>query len=214
MEEFVGSLKIYDYLARLFAGGLAIIIAYFSGLLDLAYDLKEIPLVPFVLCAYGVGMILEELSYILKQLYEKCEKKDGKSNKKKATESDTVKVNNEKIAYSKINFEKCESILLVDNREDISDESLAHAVLADSLKIACVICVLWKVGSCYFCCNNVDAAKTVAIVVVLVILSIILHLREKHYQKRRNQRMVIYCLEKGHAEIIYKDDKDIRNKKE
>lgn len=163
MDEFVQRFSIYDLLARVITGGLALLLAYFSGLLDTYMNVKEMPILIFLLCAYGAGLVLEELSFRLK--------------KEKTPDQDEI--------------EKYKVELIKDNREDISDEPLGHVVLADSLKIACIIISLWKIVDAAFMQDGITT-NVVINVIVLGALGIIFHLRKKHYVDRRKERMKAY----------------------
>ena len=66
MDELIEKLSLYDCLVRLITGGLVILITYYSGLVDTFWKVGDSSIIVFGFCAYGVGMILEEISYMLK----------------------------------------------------------------------------------------------------------------------------------------------------
>ena len=72
MDEFIGKLSLYDYLVRLIAGGITILGAYYSDLVGAFWNLKNISAIAFILCSYGVGIVLEEISYIWKNVKGNC----------------------------------------------------------------------------------------------------------------------------------------------
>ena len=125
MDELIEKLSLYDCLVRLITGGLVILITYYSDLVDTFWEVGDSSIIVFVFCSYGVGMILEEVSYMLKM-------------RRKNNRNETCVENNEE-------WNKKKGILLRDNKEYISDEPLAHKVMADSIEIASVLIILWKV---------------------------------------------------------------------
>ena len=66
MDELIEKLSLYDCLVRLITGGLVILITYYSGLVDTFWEVGDSSIIVFGFCSYGVGMILEEVSYMLK----------------------------------------------------------------------------------------------------------------------------------------------------
>lgn len=168
MEEFLGKVSLYDVVARLLAGGLALLLAYFSNLLNVVGDVKEIPIVMFLLCSYGVGIVLEEVSYIWENETWFQKKSDSQKENKKE-----------------------KALLIIDNREDISEYPLAQMVLADTLRIACIIIAFWKIVY-VLCTGDADYVKTAINLVILGILCVIFHYRKEHYKEYRCKRMKDY----------------------
>lgn len=88
MDELIEKLSLYDCLVRLITGGLVILITYYSDLVDTFWEVGDSSIIVFVFCSYGVGMILEEVSYMLKMRRknnrnETCVENNEEWNKKK-----------------------------------------------------------------------------------------------------------------------------------
>ena len=62
MDGLIGKLSVYDNWARLIAGGLVIIGAYYSGIINEMWisSSQGVSIVVLVFCSYGVGLIFEE----------------------------------------------------------------------------------------------------------------------------------------------------------
>ena len=201
MDEFIGKLSLYDYLVRLIAGGITILGAYYSDLVGMFWNLKNISAIAFILCSYGIGIVLEEISYIWKVHW-----KSNKENEIAARiRYRLLKVPEEK--YSEYDFEKCKRKLLKDNREEISDEPLAHFVMADSLKIACILLAFLKIISIAIS-HEREIVKAVINIVILIVLSEIFYFRTEHYEYRQRKRVIEYCVEKGYPDIYMNKSKE------
>ena len=169
MDELIEKLSLYDCLVRLITGGLVILITYYSGLVDAFWEVGDSSIIVFGFCSYGVGTILEEVSYMLKM-------------RRKNNKNETCVKNNEE-------WNKKKEILLRDNKEYISDEPLAYKVMADSIEIASILIILWKVIKIVYdslvCGYEVDILSVFVNIAVLGVIAVIMDYRKKHYKQRR-----------------------------
>lgn len=192
MDELIEKLSLYDCLVRLITGGLVILITYYSGLVDTFWEVGDSSIIVFGFCSYGVGMILEEVSYMLKM----CRKNNR---------NETCVENNEE-------WNKKKGILLRDNKEYISDEPLAHKVMADSIEIASVLIILWKVINTVYinlvCEHEVDILGVSVNLAVLGVIVVIMDYRKRHYKKHREERIHNYCDAKSCADEETKDSNE------
>ena len=189
MDGLIGKLSVYDNWARLIAGGLVIIGAYYSGIINEMWisSSQGVSIVVLVFCSYGVGLIFEEISYILEsklKLRKKIEQKVCKKDK-----------------YIKYDLEKCKNALIKNEKEEIANEPLGHIVLAVSLKIAYTCILVLKVCNIICKCDK-NIQNSIIIIVVLTLIIVVLHLREKHYCCRRIERIFEYCIAKEYPEIL------------
>lgn len=184
MDGLIEKLSLYDCLVRLITGGLVILITYYSGLVDTFWEVGDSSIIIFCFCSYGVGMILEEVSYILKM-------------RRKNNKNETCVEKNEK-------WNKKKGILLGDNKEYISDEPLAHKVMADSIEIASVLIILWKVINTVYinlvCEHEVDILGVSVNLAVLGVIVVIMDYRKRHYKKYREERIQNYCDAKSYTD--------------
>ncbi len=192
MDGLIGKLSLYDNLARLISGGLAIIGAYYSGIINGVWSNsgQAVSIVIFAFCSYGMGLIFEEISYILEKKIKLRKKIEQK-----------VCVNDQ---YLKYDLEKCKNALIKDDKEEIANEPLGHIVLADCLKIAYICIVILKVCNGIWKCDE-NIGSLITVIFVLGIIIVVLHLREKHYCRRRIERIFDYCIAKEYPNI-FKDD--------
>lgn len=192
MDELIEKLSLYDCLVRLITGGLVILITYYSDLVDTFWEVGDSSIIVFVFCSYGVGMILEEVSYMLKM-------------RRKNNRNETCVENNEE-------WNKKKGILLRDNKEYISDEPLAHKVMADSIEIASVLIILWKVINTVYinlvCEHEVDILGVSVNLAVLGVIVVIMDYRKRHYKKHREERIHNYCDAKSCADEETKDSNE------
>ena len=65
METIMGKLGMYDILARIVTGSLVILGAQMSGVVDVLNKLNTVSIFFLLVGAYGLGIILEEFSYLL-----------------------------------------------------------------------------------------------------------------------------------------------------
>ena len=176
MDGLIEKLSLYDCLVRLITGSLVILITYYSGLVDAFWEVGDSSIIVFGFCSYGVGMILEEVSYMLKM-------------RRKNNKNETCVKNNEE-------WNKKKEILLRENKEYISDEPLAHKVMADSIEIASILIILWKVINTVYISlvrgHSVDILGVVVNIVGLSLIVVIMDYRKKHYKQRREERIQNY----------------------
>lgn len=192
MDELIEKLSLYDCLVRLITGGLVILITYYSGLVDAFWEVGDSSIIVFGFCSYGVGTILEEVSYMLKMR--------GKNNK-----NETCVKNNEE-------WNKKKEILLRDNKEYISDEPLAYKVMADSIEIASILIILWKVIKIVYdslvCGYEVDILSVFVNIAVLGVIAVIMDYRKKHYKQRREERIQNYYSTKSCSDEEIKENNE------
>lgn len=195
MDELVEKLSLYDCLVRLITGSLVILITYYSGLVDTFWEVGDSSIIVFGFCSYGVGMILEEVSYMLKM-------------RRKNNRNETCVENNEE-------WNKKKEILLRDNKEYISDEPLAHKVMVDSIEIASILIILWKVIKIVYdslvCGYEVDILSVFVNIAVLGVIAVIMDYRKKHYKQRREERIQNYYSTKSCSDEEIKEN-DEENK--
>ena len=181
MDELIEKLSLYDCLVRLITGGLVILITYYSGLVDTFWEVGDSSIIVFGFCSYGVGMILEEVSYMLKM-------------RRKNNRNETCVENNEE-------WNKKKGILLRDNKEYISDEPLAHKVMADSIEIASVLIILWKVINTVYinlvCEHKVDILGVSVNLAVLGVIVVIMDYRKRHYKNIEKKEFRIIAMQKA-----------------
>lgn len=186
MEEGLERLSIYDILVRVMSGGLTILGAYWGKVIDIPKSEKDFWAVAFFIGAYGIGLILEELSYWLEKLF----------NTRKKIENNVC----EEKKYKNYDLQKCKDTLIKHDKEIIAEEPLAHIVLADTLKIAYIGMLIIKLLNIIFDTQNRDALAVCTVLAFGVII-IILDGRQKHYCKRRVERIFDYCIAKGYNNI-------------
>lgn len=195
MDELVEKLSLYDCLVRLITGSLVILITYYSGLVDTFWEVGDSSIIVFGFCSYGVGMILEEVSYMLKM-------------RRKNNRNETCVENNEE-------WNKKKGILLRNNKEYISDEPLAHKVMVDSIEIASILIILWKVIKIVYdslvCGYEVDILSVFVNIAVLGVIAVIMDYRKKHYKQRREERIQNYYSTKSCSDEEIKEN-DEENK--
>ena len=99
-----------------------------------------------------------------------------------------------------------------DNKEYISDEPLAHKVMADSIEIASVLIILWKVINTVYinlvCEHEVDILGVSVNLAVLGVIVVIMDYRKRHYKKHREERIQNYCDAKSCADEETKDSNE------
>ena len=109
-------------------------------------------------------------------------------------------------------WNKKKGILLRDNKEYISDEPLAHKVMADSIEIASVLIILWKVINTVYinlvCEHEVDILGVSVNLAVLGVIVVIMDYRKRHYKKHREERIQNYCDAKSCADEETKDSNE------
>lgn len=192
MDELIEKLSLYDCLVRLITGGLVILITYYSGLVDAFWEVGDSSIIVFGFCSYGVGTILEEVSYMLKM-------------RRKNNKNETCVKNNEE-------WNKKKEILLRDNKEYISDEPLAYKVMADSIEIASILIILWKVIKIVYdslvCGYEVDILSVFVNIAVLGVIAVIMDYRKKHYKQRREERIQNYYSTKSCSDEEIKENNE------
>ena len=192
MDELIEKLSLFDCLVRLITGGLVILITYYSGLVDTFWEVGDSSIIVFGFCSYGVGTILEEVSYMLKM-------------RRKNNKNETCVKNNEE-------WNKKKEILLRDNKEYISDEPLAYKVMADSIEIASILIILWKVIKIVYdslvCGYEVDILSVFVNIAVLGVIAVIIDYRKKHYKQRREERIQNYYSTKSCSDEEIKENNE------
>lgn len=124
----------------------------------------------------------------------------GKNNK-----NETCVKNNEE-------WNKKKEILLRDNKEYISDEPLAYKVMADSIEIASILIILWKVIKIVYdslvCGYEVDILSVFVNIAVLGVIAVIMDYRKKHYKQRREERIQNYYSTKSCSDEEIKENNE------
>lgn len=184
----MGKLGIYDILARIVTGSLAILGAQISGVVDVLDKLNTVSGFFLLIGAYGLGIILEELSYLL----------EGKIGLRKQIEQEVCRQDK----YILYDYEKCKAALQREGKEAVAEIPLGHIVMADELKIAYTVILIWKVlNTAYHCGKNIiDPTFNVLLLEGVIIL---FHVREKHYCRRRVEEEFDHCIA-NHYKDIYK----------
>jgi len=191
MENIISKMGLYDLFARGITG---IIVLCAIDLFGIANILDSgISAWVIILGGYFLGLVLEELSYLLEILLksrQKIENRVGAENK-----------------YQKYDFEKCKVALLSNEKEVVSEEPLMHIIMSISFQIAFAFCLLVELLDAV-CCNDLISDAficPVADVVILFALILVFHSRAKHYSRRRAEQIFDFCIAKKYAEIEKED---------
>ena len=188
METIMGKLGMYDILARIVTGSLVILGAQKSGVVDVLNKLNTVSIFFLLVGAYGLGIILEEFSYLL----------ESKIGLRKQIEQDVWSQKK----YILYDYEKCKAALQREGKEAIAEITLGHIVMADELKIAYTVILIWKVLNIAYHrgVNTIDPTLNVLLLEGVIIL---FHVREKHYCRRRVEEVFDHCIA-NHYKDIYK----------
>lgn len=199
MEDLLGRFGMYDILVRMMSGSLTILGIHFFGLENILKCKSDFPVLIFLIASYGIGLILEEVSYVMETI----------TNTRQKIEESVCKEND----YKKYDFKKCKAALIRHEKEMIAEEPLAHIVMASALRNAYFVILIWKTGSILLHADNrtIVSIKQMA---VLVFIIVILHVRQKHYCHRRVERIFDYCIAKGYDNIGNTDEQNYQDEKE
>lgn len=193
MENIIEKLGLYDIFARGLTGTIVVLAADLFGILDLcstSEDSATIPVWAILVAGYFCGLVLEEISYMREKLLhtrKKIEKKVCDNSK-----------------YKDYLYEKCKDVLLVNGKNDICDEPLAHIVMSASFEIAFFIFFVLKLLNFipYWEIVSGNFVGPIMDMVILVVLIIIFHLRARHYCQRRAEQIFDYCIAKHYPDIV------------
>ena len=187
MGNIISKMGLYDLFARGVTGVIVLCAADLFGIANILDS--EMPLWVMLLGGYFLGLVLEELSYLLENILKARQKTENK-----------VCAENK---YQKYDFEKCKAALLSNEKSVVSEEPLTHIIMSVSFQIAFTSFLLVELLDAV-CCNDLISDVficPVADVVILFALILVFYSRAKHYSRRRAEQIFDFCIAKNYAEI-------------
>ncbi len=187
MENVISKMGLYDLFARGVTGAVVLCVADLFGIANILGS--GISVWVIILGGYFLGLVLEELSYLLEILLKSRQKIENK-----------VCAENK---YEEYDFVKCKTALLSNEKEVVSDEPLTHIIMSISFQIAFTFFLLIELLDAVCCSNLISDAFIcpVADVVILFALILVFHSRTKHYSRRRAEQIFDFCIAKNYAGI-------------
>ena len=190
-------LSIYDLFARMVAGAVVLLMSSLLGIFDSTIGSSDaFAAIAFIVFSYFTGIILEEMSHILENIFgfrKKWEKQFCRNE-----------------IYRKYSYIKCKKALARNGNNDLLDKSLSHIVMSSSISIGFIILILTKIGLLVFSLvvHKKDAMTTcfecIPVVAILIFMIVILQFRKRNYIEMRVQQIFDFCIAKGY-EDIYRD---------
>ena len=187
MGNIISKMGLYDLFARGVTGVIVLCVADLFGIANILDS--GISVWVIILGGYFLGLVLEELSYLLENILKSRQKAENK-----------VCAENK---YQEYDFEKCKAALLSNEKEAVSDEPLTHIIMSVSFQIAFTFFLLIELLDAV-CCNDLISdgfTCPVADVVILFALILVFYSRAKHYSRRRAEQIFDFCIAKNYAEI-------------
>lgn len=194
MGNIISKMGLYDLFARGVTGVIVLCAAdlfRITNILDNEFSAWAI-----ILGGYFLGLVLEELSYLLEGILKSRQKAENKV----CAES----------KYQKYDYEKCKAALLANEKDVVSEEPLTHIIMSVSFQIAFVFFVILEILDA-ICCNDLISGGficPVVDVVILIVLILVFHCRASHYSRRRAEQIFDFCIAKDYAGIE-KEDKSV-----
>ncbi len=194
MGNIISKMGLYDLLARGVTGTIVLCAADLFGIANILDG--GISVWVIILGGYFLGLVLEELSYLLEGILKFRQRAESKICAE--------------IKYQKYDYEKCKAALLSNEKDVISEEPLAHIIMSVSFQIAFTIFLLVELLDAV-CCNDIIANGFIcpaADIAILFVLILVFHSRAKHYSHRRAEQVFDFCIAKEYAGIE-KEDKSV-----
>ena len=139
MGNIISKMGLYDLFARGLTGVIVLCAADLFGIANILDS--EISVWTILLGGYFLGLVLEELSYLLEGILKTRQRAESKICAE--------------IKYQKYDYEKCKAALLANEKDVISEEPLTHIIMSDSFQIAFAIFVILEILDS-ICCNNLS----------------------------------------------------------
>lgn len=201
MDKLWEKMALYDLLVRLLTGVIVIVAAEALGIIDWMDSSTmefHLPVWLLLLGGYFVGMVLEELSYMIEC---NIDRKKPFHRIWNVVFYHRGKIKREVSAkYPSLQYRDCKRKLIVNGFGNLIEEPLAHAIMSSSLMIAFLLfipCLLVQYFYLVFCCKmSGDLLGTVMKAGILFALYLIFRSRAKHYSKRRSELIFDYYLGK------------------
>ena len=187
MENIISKMGLYDLFARGFTGAIILCAADLFGIMNILDS--GISVWVIILGGYFLGLVLEELSYLLE-----CVLKFRKKAENKVCT---------KTKYQKYDYEKCKAALLANDKDIVMEEPLTHIIMSGSFQIAFVFFIIVEILDAV-CCNDLISGNFICPVVdvgILTILILVFHGRALHYSRRRAEQIFDFCIAKNYAGI-------------
>lgn len=194
MGNIISKMGLYDLFARGVTGVIVLCAADLFGIANILDS--EISVWTILLGGYFLGLVLEELSYLLEGILKSRQKAESKICAE--------------IKYQKYDYEKCKAALLANEKDVVSEEPLAHIIMSVSFQIAFVFFVILEILDA-ICCNDLISGSficPVVDVVILIVLILVFHGRASHYSRRRAEQIFDFCIAQKYAGIE-KEDKSV-----
>ena len=187
MENIISKMGLYDLFARGVTGVIVLCVADLFGIANILDN--GINVWGIILCGYFIGLVLEELSWILERVFHSREKIE--------------RMVCAEVKYKNYDYDKCKDALMIHEKEIIADEPLAHVVMSRSFEMAFILFLIFELLD-VLCCNDLISGNflcPVADIVVMAVLVFIFHSRANHYCKRRAEKIFDYCIGKKYENI-------------
>ena len=189
MEEIIKNIELYDLIARALTGITVIILADFAGIYTSIRGENAVSIWIVVVLGYCIGIILEEISYIIEIITDQ-----RKKIKKEIADSDE---------YRKYSYDKCKRQLIRNGHQNVLDYNTTHIVMSSSLCIGTSILLIIKgfivLSKGFEGWDN----KTfdVPVLVVLLALSTLFYFRKRHYSVRYVEQIFENCITMNYDDI-------------
>ena len=194
MGNIISKMGLYDLFARGLTGVIVLCAADLFGIANILDS--EISVWTILLGGYFLGLVLEELSYLLEGILKTRQRAESKICAE--------------IKYQKYDYEKCKAALLANEKDVVSEEPLTHIIMSVSFQIAFAFFVVVEILDA-ICSNDLISGSficPVVDVVILVVLILVFHGRASHYSRRRVEQVFDFCIAKKYAGIE-KEDKSV-----
>lgn len=194
MTSIISKMGLYDLFARGVTGVIILCAAELFGITNILDN--EISAWAIILGGYFLGLVLEELSYLLEGILKTRQRAESKI----CAET----------KYQKYDYEKCKAALLANEKDVVSEEPLTHIIMSVSFQIAFLFFVILEILDA-ICCDDLISGSficPVVDVVTMVVLILVFHGRASHYNRRRAEQIFDFCIAKEYAGIE-KEDKSV-----
>lgn len=164
MDKILEKIGIYDLIARGLTGIVVFVIGWVLGIFNipgLNELINTLPIWAILIAGYFCGLVLEELSYIIEQIFKFRKRLCKRISSKKE--------------YVNYNYKECENKLISDGYQETIDEPLTHVVMSSAFAIAFTI----------FLIMSIIIEKPILLSLLLIALIFIFSYRYYHYSKRR-----------------------------
>lgn len=187
MGNIISKMGLYDLFARGVTGVIVLCAADLFGITNILDN--EFSAWAIILGGYFLGLVLEELSYLLEGILKSRQRAESKICAE--------------IKYQKYDYEKCKAALLANEKDVVSEEPLTHIIMSVSFQIAYAFFVILEILDA-ICCSDLISGSficPVVDVVILIVLILVFHGRASHYSRRRAEQIFDFCIAKDYAGI-------------